>query len=81
MPSSHFLIQDDYTSLNELLKYSSIAAFSTDLSIQYLPELNNRISIPITDDEAHVSFYCTYRSDTFSQEIVHKFLSSSFVSI
>ena len=80
MLASHFLIQEDYASLNELLKYSSIAAFSTNLSIQYLPKLGNRVSIPITDEEAHVSFYCAYRSDAFSQEIVHKFLSSPFVS-
>ena len=74
MPSSHFLIQEDYTSLNELLKYSSIAAFSTDLSIQYLPKLGNRVSIPISDPEACLSFYCAYRTDSNFDDIVHKFL-------
>ena len=56
MPASKFLVQTDNAVFDELVQASSLPCFSTDyenLQDSY-PE---RINIPLTDDEAHITFY------------------------
>ena len=56
MPASKFLVQTDNAVFDELVQASSLPCFSTDygnLQAGY-PE---RINIPLTDDEAHITFY------------------------
>lgn len=54
MPASKFLVQTDEFEFNELVHSSSLPCFTTDYVIR---SYEDRISIPITDPEAHVTFY------------------------
>ena len=51
IPESHLLFQDDPSVFNELTKMSA------------LPNFRSGILIPITDNEAHVSYYAIYPKD------------------
>lgn len=55
MPASKFLVQPDADVFEELVKASSLPCFATDYGnfLNYL----NRVNIPLTDDDAHVTFY------------------------
>ena len=56
MPASKFLVQTDVSVFDELVKASSLPCFTTDyghLQDGY-PE---RINIPLTDEDAHITFY------------------------
>ncbi|SDN27102.1 LysR family transcriptional regulator [Lachnospira pectinoschiza] len=55
MPSSKFLVQTDEFAFRELIRESTLPYFTTDLSKE--PIADNRISIPITDDEANVTYF------------------------
>lgn len=57
MPDTHFLIQSEMDSLNELVNSSALPAFATDLSMENGKPLN-RICVPIWDEEANVTYYC-----------------------
>ena len=59
MPASKFLVQPDADVFEELVKASSLPCFATD----YGNFLNypNRVNIPLTDDDAHVTFYLAKR--------------------
>lgn len=63
MPNTKFLIQQDRTVFYDLIELSSLPSFTSDFSIKNdgIPE--NRVIIPITDDEAHATFYCWYRKE------------------
>lgn len=63
MPNSHFLVQKDRKSLDELKKNSTIPYFITNLSQRHFNETSNRIHIPISDSEATVTFYLIYEKD------------------
>lgn len=55
MPSSKFLVQPDATVFDELVRASSLPCFTTDYgSFKDYPD---RVSIPLTDDAAKVTFY------------------------
>ena len=55
MPSSKFLVQPDEAVFEELVKASSLPCFTTDYGrLQNYP---NRVNIPLSDAEAHVTFY------------------------
>lgn len=55
MPASKFLVQPDAAVFDELVRASTLPCFTTDYGgFQAYP---NRINIPLTDDEAHVTFY------------------------
>ena len=58
MPSSKFLVQPDAAVFEELVKASSLPCFATDFGQQAYP---NRIHIPLSDEEAHVTFYLAKR--------------------
>ena len=59
MKDVRFIVQNDRKALNELISVSDIPNFVTNLSTQYhisaIPE--NRIAIPLADQEAAVQFY------------------------
>ena len=54
MPSSKFLVQPDAAVFEELVKASTLPCFATDFGQQAYP---NRVNIPLSDEEAHVTFY------------------------
>lgn len=59
MPASRFLVQTDEFEFGELVRSSSLPCFTTD----YFPrhEYEGRVNIPLTDDEARVTFYLLTR--------------------
>ncbi|KIR03582.1 Transcription regulator [Lachnospiraceae bacterium TWA4] len=65
LPSSKFFIQTDEYAFKELVKESTLPCFTTNLALDYYEDnLGNRISIPITDDEANVTYYiCYWKND------------------
>ncbi|MBQ9007722.1 MAG: LysR family transcriptional regulator [Clostridia bacterium] len=58
MPHSRFILQPDRASLREITRSSSLPAFVTDLSLRVFGQDNGRISIPISDPSATMSFWC-----------------------
>ena len=63
IPESHLLFQDDPSVFNELTKMSALPNFRSDITIQREEAEDNRILIPITDQEAHVNYYAIYPKD------------------
>lgn len=61
MPASKFLVQTDDFAFNELVKSSSLPCFTTDYIQHDSPEYCGRVMIPISDDEAQVTFYLLSR--------------------
>lgn len=57
MSSSKFLVQTNDFEFNELVENSSLPCFSTDVALANGMSYPDRISIPITDSEANVTFY------------------------
>lgn len=55
MPASKFLVQPDAAVFEELVRASSLPCFTTDYTGS--PDYPDRVSIPLTDDDAHVTFY------------------------
>ena len=62
MPASKFLVQDDVSVFNELVKASSLPCFITDYR-EFKNAYPNRIYIPLTDKDVHVTFYLAQRFD------------------
>lgn len=60
MPASKFLVQTDPAVFDELVKASSLPCFSTDYG-QLLGRRLGRLNIPLTNKEAHVTFYIARR--------------------
>lgn len=58
MPDSHFLIQNEYQSLEELILASALPAFTTDIVRRDDIDKKNRVAIPVLDPEANVTFHC-----------------------
>lgn len=56
MPSAHFLMQTERDDLTALVQASALPSFTSDLMQQRNPS-TNRISIPILDEEASVTYY------------------------
>lgn len=57
MPHTKFLIQNERLTFNEIVKASTFPSFTSNLSMKREGKMSNRIIIPFTDDEAHVTFY------------------------
>lgn len=57
MPASKFLVQTDSEAFEELVKASSLPCFSTDYGQNQRGIFSTRVNIPLSDDEAHVTFY------------------------
>ena len=56
MHASKFLVQTDSSVFDELVRASSLPCFTTDYG-QLQGGYPERVNIPLTDDEAHVTFY------------------------
>ena len=56
MPASKFLVQPDSTVFDELVRASTLPCFTTDYG-QLRGGYAERVNIPLTDAEAHVTFY------------------------
>lgn len=57
MPDTRFLEQED-VAFDELVKFSPLPSFATDLWLNREGNHVNRVNIPILDEEANVSYYC-----------------------
>ncbi len=57
MPDSRFLTQSDRFDFNELVQASSLASFTSDLAEKYIEVAPGRINVPISDEEATVTYY------------------------
>lgn len=57
LPDSHFLMQADNDSLNEVAENSSLPAFATDIGLR-LSSRPGRVAVPILDDDACVTYHC-----------------------
>ena len=61
MPASKFLVQTDDAVFNELVIASTLPCFTTDYITDRESAYPNRISIPIADADANVTFYSISR--------------------
>lgn len=57
MPASRFIIHDDESDFVELVRNSSLLCFITNLSVGVSDALLGRSVVPITDNEANVTFH------------------------
>ena len=57
MKSSHFLVQKESYDFEELIRHSALPYFSSDLAVRQQGTIPNRISIPILDPEANITYY------------------------
>lgn len=60
MPSAHFLMQTDRDDFIALVEASALPSFTSDLMQRRNPSANNRILIPILDEEASVTYYILF---------------------
>ena len=56
-PDTHFLEQED-AAFEELVKFSALPSFVTDVALRRGGGTTNRINVPILDEEANVTYYC-----------------------
>lgn len=63
MPDSRFLTQDDRFNFSELIRASSLPAFTSDLAEKYFDTKMDRTLIPISDPEATVTYYLACRKE------------------
>ena len=57
MPASKFLVQSEEDVFRELVKSSSLPCFTTDYVNQGRSPYTGRVNVPVTDEEANVTFY------------------------
>lgn len=63
MPDSRFLTQNDRFSFNELIEASSLPAFVSDLSEKFSKVPEGRVYVPITDEDATVTYYLACKNE------------------
>lgn len=63
MPASRFLVQTDEFAFDELVNSSSLPCFTTDYFKDQQARCPGRVQVPLTDPEAHVTFYMLRRGD------------------
>lgn len=63
MPDSRFLTQNDRFSFNELVQASSLPAFTSDLAEKYSRIPSGRVTIPISDEDACVTYYLVCKAE------------------
>lgn len=63
MPDSRFLTQSDRFDFNELVQASSLVSFTSDLAEKYIEVASGRINVPISDEEATVTYYLVCRAE------------------
>ena len=57
MPDSRFLTQSDRSTFTELVLASSLPSFTSDAATRYFDLAEGRVSVPISDTEATVTYY------------------------
>ena len=62
LPDTHFLVQQEDYAFGELLRASSLPAFTTDRVQRRYGATEGRIAIPITDPGTSVDYLVAYRS-------------------
>lgn len=60
MPHTKFLIQQDRSVFYDLIELSPLPSFASDYMMKLEGKPENRNIIPISDQEAHATFYCWY---------------------
>lgn len=63
LPSTYFLLQQNYEDFNELIASSVLPAFSSDVMIRNSNGADRRSHVPILDPEARASYYCVCRTE------------------
>ena len=63
MPASRFLVQEDDDEFQELMRNSTLPIFITNLARYSEKDMNGRISVPIADAEANVTYYLVSGKD------------------
>lgn len=58
MPHARFLLQSDRDTFRQLVHSSSLLSFVSDISQQRDGPRPGRVSVPISDPEAHAVYYC-----------------------
>ena len=66
MPASKFLVQTDVSVFDELVRSSILPCFTTDYG-QLRGGYPHRVNIPLTDEEARVTFYLAKRTKQHGQ--------------
>lgn len=61
IPQSRLLIQEDTDIFNEILKASALPNFKSNITIKYDTEEHNNVLIPITDNEAKVTYHAIFK--------------------
>jgi len=60
MPNTKFLIQQDRSVFYDLIELSTLPSFTSDYMMNLEGRPQNRKIIPISDQDAHATFYCWY---------------------
>ena len=70
IPDAKFLYQTDYDALRELTRYTNFPFFTTNITDEHCPEdyhIGDRVTLPITDPTATMTFYASYLKDQRDQ--------------
>lgn len=61
MPQTKFILQDQDEAFSALIQVSALPAFASDLTLRHVDrwQNQNRVTLPILDPEAHITFYCS----------------------
>ncbi len=62
-PRLHYLIQSDRATLAELVRASNLPCFSSNLTVFRFRATVNRVSVPLLDEDASVTFYLCAREN------------------
>ncbi|MDD6431874.1 MAG: LysR family transcriptional regulator [Lactobacillaceae bacterium] len=81
IPDAKFLYQTDYDALRELTRYTNFPFFTTNITDEHGPEdyhIGDRVTLPITDPAATMTFYATYLKDQRDrlQPLIKDFVAS-----
>ena len=63
MPASRFLVQENDDEFRELMRNSTLPIFITNLAKYNKEDMNGRVSVPISDDNANVSYHLISSKD------------------
>ena len=63
MPASRFLVQEDDDEFQELMRNSTLPIFITNLSTYRKENMNGRVSVPISNPKANVTYYLVSGKD------------------
>lgn len=74
MPDTHFLVQDELFAFDTLVKSSALPSFTSDIVMQREGKPVNRITVPILDESANVTYYCVYKKKKYSllRDFIHQ---------